>query len=355
MIDFQTLVLTLGLLLCIVALTTAAAVANKIHSNQEEDSKRKFLDKLRKRLLLLKTPRGRLEAMPGIVAAMTGRWSELAAEEISQLELPIRLDVLRALERAGVISRCIRGARSRLKWTRAHAIRMLGELRMPQCVPTLLHALEDADADVRIVAARSLGRMKLEAAEEALVALLGKPDQAVSARIAAIFIEMGPCAVPPLIRALREGPPRGRFWSARILGEIHDPRATRSLGEALLDPDPEVRSAATWALGRMGDRTTAFLAEPLLRDPVWFVRAHAAEALGRIGDAAVAPVLGEALRDRSWWVRRNALDALVRIGELAKPALLKSLECDDRFARECAAEGLTSLGTSAAAPSREGD
>ncbi|MGH7681070.1 MAG: HEAT repeat domain-containing protein, partial [Candidatus Eiseniibacteriota bacterium] len=224
MIDFMTLMITLGLLLGIVALTTLSAVGNKIYTNKEADSKKRFLDQLRKSFLKLRTPEGQREVMPGIVASMLGRWSELAAEEIAQLELPLRLDVLRALEEGGVVARVTKQAKSRFKWTRAHALRILGELKLPASVPTLLQALEDRDADVRNVAARSLGRMKLQAAEEALIGLLGKHDQAVSARIAAICIEMGPRTAPLLIKTLRDGEPKARFWAAKILGEIADPR-----------------------------------------------------------------------------------------------------------------------------------
>ena len=354
MIHFETLLITLGLLLGVVALTTIAAIANKIYTNREADSKRRFLDQLRRNFLKLRTVEGQREAMPGIVRSMTGRWSELAAEEISQLELPLRLDVLRALEEAGIVKRLLRDAKSRLKWSRAHALRILGELKLPASIPTLLHALEDKDADVRNVAARSLGRMKLQAAEEALIALLGKHDQSVSARIAAICIEMGPRTAPLLIKTLREGTPKARFWAARILGEIADPRAARSVSEALQDSDADVRSAAVWAIGNIADRASASMATPLLHDPIWYVRAHAAEALGKIGDPASTTPLAEALKDQSWWVRRNALEALVRLGEAAKPALMGALESEDRFARESAVEALTSLGVTALAPRREG-
>jgi HEAT repeat protein len=211
-------------------------------------------------------------------------------------------------------------------------------------VPTLLAALGDKDPDVRNVAARSLGRMKLQAAEEALVDLLGKHDQSVSARIAAICIEMGPRTAPLLIRALREGTPKARFWAARILGEIKDARATRSLGDALGDKEHDVRSAAVWALGMIADRSSASLVESLLGDPIWYVRAHAAEALGRIGDPTAVPKLAECLKDRSWWVQKNTLDALVRIGEPSKAALLRTLHGEDRFARDCAVEALMTLG-----------
>ena len=353
MIDFQALVLTLGLLLGIVALTTIAAIANKIYSNREEDSKQRYLEDLRRRFLLLRDPDRQRDAARAIASAMTGRWAEVAAEEISQVELSLRLEVLRALEDAGISSRYLRRARSRFKWTRAHALRILGELKLPQSVPTLLHALEDRDADVRNVAARSLGKMKLQAAEEALIGLLGKHDQSVSARIAAICIEMGERTAPLLIRTLRDGTPRARFWAARILGEIRDPRATRSLCEALSDPDADVRSSATWALGMVADRATASAVAPLLEDPAWYVRAHAAESLGKIGDPRNVNALGMALRDHSWWVRKNALDALVLLGEPSKAVLFDALEGDDRFARDSAVEALASLGITALAPSRE--
>ncbi len=344
MIEFNVLLIALGVLLGIVILTTGAAIVNKIVSLREADTRQATMDRLRQAFLLLAEPRERPLAYRVIAEAIQGHWSEMAAEEVAQLELTLRLDVVRALEEQGVVARFLRDAKSPMKWTRARALRVLGELKVPVSVPTLLQALEDRDADVRNVAARSLGRMKLQAAEEALVSLLGKHDQAISARIAAICIEMGPRTAPLLIRSLRDGSPKARFWSARILGEIRDPRAIRSLGDALLDSDSEVRSASTWALGQIGERGTAPLLEPLLRDPLWYVRAHAAESLGKLGDGSYAPVLGESLRDRSWWVRKNALDALVRLGDPAKPVLLKTLQGDDRFARECAVEALLSLG-----------
>ena len=346
MIDIQALLITLGILLGIVALTTVAAIANKVYSGKEASSKRAFLERLRKSFLLLKTgiPEDHAQGMRQIVGALSGRWSELAAEEVSQLTLALRLDVIHALEEGGVVARYLRQAKGPMKWGRAHAIRILGELKVPSSVPALLTALEDKDSDVRNVAARSLGRMKLQAAEEALVELLGKHDQSVSARIAAICIEMGPRTAPLLIRSLREGTPKARFWSARILGEIRDGRATRSLGDALTDKEPDVRSASVWALGMIADRSSAMLVDPLLGDEVWYVRAHAAEALGRIGDPGAVAGLAEALKDRSWWVRKNALDALVRLGEPSKAALLRTLHGEDRFARDCAVEALMTLG-----------
>ena len=352
MIDFQALVITLGLLLVVLGLTTIAAVVNKITSNREEESRKRHLDRVRQQFLILATNGDRRSAYREIASALTGRWSQPAAEEVSQLELSIRLDVIRSLEEQGVIAHYLRETKSPLKWSRAHALRLLGELKVPASVPALLAALEDKDPDVRNVAARALGKMKLQAAEEALVGLLGKHEQSVSARIAAICIEMGARTAPLLIRALRDGTPKARFWAARILGEIREARAARSLGDALLDPEPDVRSAAAWALGSVADPSTSGMVETALRDPVWFVRAHAAEALGKIGDASKAGSLGRMLEDRSWWVRKNALDALVRLGEPGKAAFQDALTSNDRFARDCAAEGLAALGVTVTPPRR---
>ena len=84
------------------------------------------------------------------------------------------------------------------------------------------------------------------------------------------------------------------------------------------------------------------------------MRAHAAESLGKIADPGMAGALVESLADRSWWVRKNALDALVRLGEPARPALVRALNSDDRFARDCAIEALTVMGVQVSAASRAG-
>jgi HEAT repeat protein len=354
MIDFEILVVTLRLILLVVGLTTVAAVIHKLHARRAAAARKRFLADLKAQFERLAKPETRDAALDWIAAGFAGPWSLVAAEEIAELELTSRLDVIRILEERGLIAKALRRSKSRHKWTRAHAVRVLGELRVPASVPAVLKALEDRDPDVRNVAARALGRMNLQATDEALIALLGRHDQAVSARIAAMCIEIGPRTAPLLIQTLREGSPKARFWAARILGEIREASAATPLGEALQDPEPDVRSAAARALGVIADRATTTLLQTALGDPIWFVRAHAAEALGRIGDPLMANPLARVLGDRSWWVRRNALDALVRLGEAARPALVRALNSEDRFARDCAIEALTLMGVAVPAASRAG-
>ena len=350
MIDFRVLVVTVRLVLFVVALTTIAAIVNKYHLKRKEASRQRFVDALHRELERLRNPDEREAALRWIASGFLGRWSLFAAQEVSLLEAGPRLEITRTLEGHGVVDRYLRETTSRRKWTRAHALRVLGELKVPAAVPAVLQALDDRDPDVRNVAARALGSMKLEATDDALVGLLGRHEQAVSARIAAMCIEMGTRTGPLLIRTLREGTPKARFWAARILGEIKETRATTPLGEALQDAEADVRSAAAWALGSIGDRSTTAHLGAALADPIWYVRAHAAEALGKIGDPAMVTPLGEALSDRSWWVRKNALDALVRLGDAARPALVRALESDDRFARDSAIEALTVMGVPVSVP-----
>ncbi|MGH7731253.1 MAG: HEAT repeat domain-containing protein [Candidatus Eiseniibacteriota bacterium] len=354
MIDLQLLIITLRLVLLIVALTTIAAIAHKLHAMRMVAQRQGFVDELRRQVARLAAPDTQDAALDWIASGFAGRWSLVAAEEISELDLTTQLSVIQTLESRGLIARILRDARSRFKWTRAHALRVLGEIRVPAAVPVVLEALEDRDPDVRNVAARALGCMRLQATDEALVDLLGRHDQAVSSRIAAMCIEIGTRTAPLLVRTLGSGSPKARFWAARILGEIKYGPAAPALATALQDDDPDVRSAAAKALGRIADPATTTQLEAALRDPIWYVRAHAADALGRIADPAMAHPLAEALADRSWWVRKNATDALVRLGEPARPSLVRALNSDDRFARDCAIEALTVMGVQVSAAPRTG-
>jgi HEAT repeat protein len=354
MIDFKILIITLRLVLVIVAITTAIALLYKVHTRRMEVSRKRFVDGLRTRFASLADAGTREGAVDWIAAGFSGTWMLVTAEELAAVEVTARLNVLQALEERGLIAKVLRDTRSRFKWTRARALRVLGELKVPASAPAVLQALEDRDADVRNVAARALGSMKLQATDEALVGLLGRHDQAVSSRIAAMCIELGTRTSPLLVRTLREGSPKARFWAARILGEIKDAGSAPALGDALQDAEPDVRSAAARALGTIAQRSTSSLLESALRDPIWYVRAHAAEALGKVADPAMAASLAESLGDRSWWVRRNALDALVRLGEASRPSLVRALNSDDRFARDCAIEALTVMGVQGSATPRTG-
>jgi hypothetical protein len=98
MIDYNVLLAALGILLGIVILTTAAAIVNKILSLREADTRQATMERLRQAFLHLDDPIAGTAARRTIADAVAGRWGELAAEEVSQLELGHRLEVVRDLE-----------------------------------------------------------------------------------------------------------------------------------------------------------------------------------------------------------------------------------------------------------------
>ncbi len=181
---------------------------------------------------------------------------------------------------------------------RTAAVAALGFFGAP-AVPALAGALRDADAQVRVGAARALGQIGPGARD----------------------------AVTALVQALRDGEARVRFDAAVALGRIGPAAgdAVPALGALLRDPAGEVRVGAAMGLGGIGpaaQETVPALAQAL-RDPNVVLRMSAASALAGIGPAAKAavPALVQALRDGNTSVRSSAAAALGQIGPEARDAV----------------------------------
>ncbi|HEU0054883.1 MAG TPA: HEAT repeat domain-containing protein, partial [Longimicrobium sp.] len=140
-------------------------------------------------------------------------------------------------------------------------VEALGEIRSPNASGALEGALDDAEREVRVAAARALAairyapaRAKLEAALESK--RLREADR--TERIA--FFEAygglaGPEGVPLLDRVLNGKSWLGRRETAEMracaalgLGRIRHPAAEKALSSAAADADPVVRSAVGRAL-----------------------------------------------------------------------------------------------------------
>jgi HEAT repeat protein len=160
----------------------------------------------------------------------------------------------------------------------------MGEEVSAADVAVLRAGLGDADACVRRVSARMLGRARRTGGVEAL------------------------------LDALRSGQPAQR--DAAIVGLAHagDERAVAPLSALLGDADPEVRGAAVWALGHTRGREASAAAARLTADREPRVRRAAAHALGRLDDSSSIPTLSRLLAsDPDAGVRRAAAWALGRI------------------------------------------
>jgi HEAT repeat protein len=229
---------------------------------------------------------------------------------------------------------------------RAVAAWELGRTHNPPLVVTqavlnsLLHALRDPVAGVRVQAARSLGQIGGEQARPAvpvLLAVLKNPLGWGWVRLR-IINALGtmlpwdrPSLLPALTNALHDPQCSVRQAACVVLGWAGSDAwaAVPALTEALRDPKSNMRRLAAETLGKIGlgaRSATGALAEAL-RDSAESVRSAAARALGRVGPDTQAEVaaLVIALNDSSRWVRREVAKALGSMGEAAGPALTAAL------------------------------
>jgi alpha-L-fucosidase len=137
--------------------------------------------------------------------------------------------------------------------------------------PILVDVLQDADAGIRAKACVAFRQLASDAkaGAPALIGRLSDADAEVRFRAAEALSKIGPGALPPLVRALKERDPRTRRAAAEILGG-YGAEARFSLvdlNEAAKDDDASVVAAATAAIKRIqegdaGPKGTSFVDSP---------------------------------------------------------------------------------------------
>lgn len=202
---------------------------------------------------------------------------------------------------------------------RREAVQQLAAYDITLTERYLLTALEDKVLDVRLDAARALGR--------------GGSERAVS----------------PLVEWLSDPEVRIRVAAAEALGEIGGPQAKAALTRSLGDLDHGVRQRAVRALGAIGKRgdasvVTALL--PRLTDDKADVRREAVEQLEALADRRALIPLVTAFADNHPEVRKSAVRAVGRFGEdSVVPALLRLLRDPSEEVRSAAVGSLGSVGS----------
>jgi HEAT repeat protein len=219
------------------------------------------------------------------------------------------------LEQAGVIDVATEDLRSRSALRRARAADLLGAAAVASCVPDLVRLLNDRDADVRRIAARSLGLIGSAAAAPALLDRIEGPRSVPLNTITMALLRLDRDALEPLVDGLREGTFQVRAVCAELLGLRGSiaalPQLVAALGrrEAL-----EVRLRAARALGRIGAPSAVDpLAEAMRGDEPVALRAVATRALGQIGGPRTVSLLREALDAPEHVVATNAARALAAV------------------------------------------
>ncbi|MBN3858761.1 HEAT repeat domain-containing protein, partial [Paraburkholderia sp. Ac-20340] len=123
--------------------------------------------------------------------------------------------------------------------------------------PALLHALGDADWQVREEAATTLGKLRSHAARDALVTALADDYWQVRLRATRALGRLAdPQAAAAIGALLTHSISNLRKEAALALGEIGAPASIALLQAALEDRDPEVRKAVRIALQQVEGRTS---------------------------------------------------------------------------------------------------
>lgn len=245
-----------------------------------------------------------------------------------------------AFEETGLVAKNVDLLRHRSGLVRAAAARRLALMRSPVARGPLFLALDDANWDVRMAAARALISLRDMVSLRRLVAQLEQPTRFNSLRVAEMIVEMGSAAIPVLTEALPATSPAVQRLLVDILGDIGDRAAVPALLLLLSHTDAEVRTGAANALGRIGALAGAPGLARLLTDEAWFVRAAAAKALGRLRAVDSVPELAKCLRDSEWWVRLNSAEAMLAMGEEGAETLCEMVADPDGFARDMAVQTL---------------
>lgn len=193
--------------------------------------------------------------------------------------------------------------------------------------------LKDKDWFRRKDAAITLGEMADERAIGPLITALRDAEWNVREAAQDALAQIGPLAVEPLIKALREY--QIKTFVIQVLGKIKDERVLDPLMAQLRNE--EFKDVATKALIEVGLPAVERLMA-VMNDKDKHVRKHVVTALGEIGVPEAVEPLIDATRDEDWTVRLQAIAALHLIGdERGKPAV-KALMKDPDFAVQMRAE-----------------
>ncbi|HVP39313.1 MAG TPA: HEAT repeat domain-containing protein [Candidatus Saccharimonadales bacterium] len=277
---------------------------------------------------------------------------------------------------------------------RKFSLELLGQIRSPRAVSTLVRGLADPDPNVAFAAAETLGKFPgPEVASHLRAAFTARPELRCAAA-EALGSQRDPHAVPLLLEALGESDLLVRFAAANALGQIGAPQTLRplmaayrtspgplkhaiiravsrltepghgegpsaaeleamvpDLVEAATSEEPEIRLAALQVLALCPagpDGAATFAAS--LDDPAAEVRALARRTLERM-DADVVPQLVCAARQGSLEARCEAIELLcARPDRRGAAALAELLNAPEERLRAAAALALGQVGEPADGP-----
>ena len=225
---------------------------------------------------------------------------------------------------------------SRSAVRRALAAERLGNAGVPRTARAVIRLLSDRRDEVRIVAARSLGKLGQPGAIGPLLNSLDGERTVPMSLVTMALLHMGPSVVEPLIPFLGSNSPNVRAVGAELLGMHGAIGASKWLTLLVAnDPENDVRVRAANALGRIGSPHGI---EALIRatsvDNSVALRNAAVLALGQIGGSAALGAMQNALNDPDEQVSSTAAEALSGLGRAGADILAIVAETESAGQRQ---------------------
>ena len=194
---------------------------------------------------------------------------------------------------------------------RKEAAETLGNIGHSEAVKPLIGLLKDVNPDVRQAAAEALVKIGGLHAIEGLIAALQDSDSYVREAAAEILGKISNPALDPLMYALWEDDWEVRIEAAKALGRLRDGRAVNSLIAVLKCEDRGTRQDTTEDLGEITSSLAKSFTAPGVAQNIR-LRIEVIKALARIGDQKAIPALVAELQN--WDTAQEATDALQKFG-----------------------------------------
>lgn len=224
--------------------------------------------------------------------------------------------------------------------TRKHAAEAMGKIGSFRAVSPLCNVLKEDEPQILLPAIEALGKIKDKKSVGPLLKCLemsDKTDEVHRAIIDVLGEIKDPGCVDTIIKFTEDERDRFRWSAANSLGKIGNARAIEPLCKLLNDEFADIRQITAEALGNIGARDAApYLVKVLLNDKDPRARELAATALGKIQDVETVPTLLQALNNpdekvvnASW----NSILALVSDRPLLMEKVAVQLEEIQQVAR----------------------
>jgi HEAT repeat protein len=267
------------------------------------------------------------EEMRPLVAGLGPQARPVAAwlvlDGLRDADAATRAAACRVLAESGAIERAERSTRSWMPWRRALACELLGTIGAASSVDVLVPRLQDRRAEVRMAAARALGRVGDPAAAEPLAKVFLERRNVPIGVANDALIRLGEAGADAFRQGLRSPEPTVRITSCfGIASEATGDATTQALGlladRLRSDAEPRVRSAAASAMRWLpGDTTPPALLEGL-HDPADAVRRSAARSLAAFDDTAAVAALAGTVGDGDRETALRSAESLLALADGAQ-------------------------------------